>query len=348
MPEFVGRLRTPRLTSAPASPATGEMYYDTGQNKLFWWNGTAWLPASGADVVYNGAHPTGTPYTPGDVVVSNGVAYMAVKPTAAVPTPWPQVPPYPDTTGQTGKILTATSSGSPPTWQTPAPQGADLVYNGDYPANTPYTDGDIVISGGVAYMCVTPTSSAPTPWPGGPTIAPNPIPSYATTLPSSPIDGQEAVLVDSLTAPTYQWRFRYNAGSSSAYKWECIGGAPVYTEVTATEGTSSTSYVDLATAGPQLTAPRAGDYLIDYGFIGYNTAGPAYAICALKLAAAVAADTENLGISSSVANYQIPAFRRIRRTLAAGDAVRMQYKMYQGSVAYFYYRSLALLPVRIA
>jgi hypothetical protein len=49
-------------------------------------------------------------------------------------------------------------------------------------------------------------------------------PNYGTTLPAGPVDGQEAILVDSLTNPTYQWRFRYNAGSALAYKWEFIGG----------------------------------------------------------------------------------------------------------------------------
>lgn len=47
MPEFPGRLRTPRLPSAPSSPAPGEMYYDTGTSTLYWWNGTAWTSASG-------------------------------------------------------------------------------------------------------------------------------------------------------------------------------------------------------------------------------------------------------------------------------------------------------------
>ena len=42
MPEVVGRLRTPRLSTAPASPQTGELYYDTDDNVLYVWNGTAW------------------------------------------------------------------------------------------------------------------------------------------------------------------------------------------------------------------------------------------------------------------------------------------------------------------
>ena len=43
MPEILGRLRTPRLPAAPASPVVGEMYYDTGTNGLYWWNATAWI-----------------------------------------------------------------------------------------------------------------------------------------------------------------------------------------------------------------------------------------------------------------------------------------------------------------
>lgn len=42
--------------------------------------------------------------------------------------------------------------------------GIDLRYWGDYAPGS-YTDGDVVVSGGVAYICVRPTSAAPTPWP---------------------------------------------------------------------------------------------------------------------------------------------------------------------------------------
>lgn len=48
MPEITGRLRTPRLASAPASPVAGEMYYDTTTSRLLWWNGTTWIIAADA------------------------------------------------------------------------------------------------------------------------------------------------------------------------------------------------------------------------------------------------------------------------------------------------------------
>jgi hypothetical protein len=47
MPEILGRLRTPRLAAAPSAPTVGEVYYDTAANKLYWWNGTAWIDATG-------------------------------------------------------------------------------------------------------------------------------------------------------------------------------------------------------------------------------------------------------------------------------------------------------------
>src|SRR5215471_11591990 len=90
-------------------------------------------------------------------------------------------------------------------------EAADLYYLGDWVAGT-YKEGDIVVYNGVAYMAVRQTSATPVPWAAGQASL-----SYGTTLPSNPVDGQEAVLVDSVTAPTYQWRFRYNAQSTSAY-----------------------------------------------------------------------------------------------------------------------------------
>jgi len=86
--------------------------------------------------------------------------------------------------------------------------------------------------------------------------------SYGTTLPVAPVDGQEAILVDSLTAPTYQWRFRWNAGATGPYKWEFIGGAPASSAVAGFEGITGTAITDPATVGPRFTVPRAGDYEI--------------------------------------------------------------------------------------
>ena len=55
MPEFPGRLRTPRQATAPASPAVGELWYDVGTNTLFYWNNTTWVSGGGGSTTVNAA-----------------------------------------------------------------------------------------------------------------------------------------------------------------------------------------------------------------------------------------------------------------------------------------------------
>jgi hypothetical protein len=162
--------------------------------------------------------------------------------------------------------------------------GMDIRYNGDW-ASGSYSDGDVVVYNGILYLCVKSTNSPPDPsaWPtalptvangmwlkgvGGAAVWSAITPAdvslipYGTSLPASPFSGQEAILVDSTSNPSYQWRFRWNAGSSSAYKWEFIGGTPATDYVDTAEAITAGvgGYGDVATVGPTFTAPRSGEY----------------------------------------------------------------------------------------
>ena len=106
-------------------------------------------------------------------------------------------------------------------------------------------------------------------------------PSYGTTLPASPADGEEAILVDSTTSPTYTWRFRYNAGSAHTDKWEFIGGAPVSKETSSSRAINGGTQVAASgyyySAGGSFTVPRAGVYRIQgsgFGTDSTNGNGP--------------------------------------------------------------------------
>ena len=39
--------RIQNLGTAPSSPVTGQIYYDSNDNLLYFWNGSEWLTASG-------------------------------------------------------------------------------------------------------------------------------------------------------------------------------------------------------------------------------------------------------------------------------------------------------------
>jgi len=240
----------------------------------------------------------------------------------------PGAPGYPDTTGHANDVLTVQTSGAAPIWKVPSAAGADLVYNGDFPANTPYTDGDVVIYNGIAYLCVTPTSSAPTPWPGGPGApVAAPTVAYGTTLPASPVNGQEAILVDSTTAPTYQWRFRYNTASTSAYKWEFVGGT--HKSITYSSGamaafTGDGNWRDPATPGPLFVVPRAGDYEVSGGV----QFGSATAAALFQLSPWVGTTTIGLAVAGTLPSangyLNLNIYHR-HDNVASGNDVRLRY-----------------------
>jgi hypothetical protein len=173
--------------------------------------------------------------------------------------------------------------------------------------------------------------------------------AYGTSLPASPVDGQEFTLVDSITNPTYQWRFRYNAGSSSAYKWEFVGGPPLRVEIAASEPISFTTgaWVNCTTPGPDIVVPRSGDYIADArvllsattstvaAFIGVANASVGTTPVGIQTAAAPISG----GYASLSANPFIPG-------VTAGQTLRVQYA--SGAAHNFSSRSLAVLPRRVS
>lgn len=252
--------------------------------------------------------------------------------------------------GTTGQALVKnTNSDFDTTW---GAAGADLVYNGDFPANTPYTDGDVVIYNNIAYLCVTPTSVAPVAWAGGQASPAGPpaltIP-YGTTLPGSPYDGQLAILVDSTTNPSYQWKFRYNAGSSSAYKWEYVGGTDVEVLGTTTETTTTTGAWFDPPSGPRFLVPRPGDYYASAMAMFYHTAANAY--CQMQIWRGTVG---SFGVSPNTvigpAGYGSPMIcEGIAAGVQAGEDVRV--RIYPNSPAgtfTFVSRALRIQPRRVS
>lgn len=171
---------------------------------------------------------------------------------------------------------------------------------------------------------------------------------YGTSFPGSPTSGQLFVLVDSTTNPSFQWTFRYNAASSSAFKWEFIGGTAAIVETATSEALAATTgaYIDAPTVGPSFTLPNAGDYQIEVSAYLLSTSSGATVSVAYAIAATAAIDADAADVISAGTNRGGVGIKTTRKnSLTAGSAVVAKYKQSAGT-ATIAKRVLRIWPIR--
>lgn len=164
------------------------------------------------------------------------------------------------------------------------------------------------------------------------------VPTYGTTFPASPADGAEHVLVDSVTSATYQWRFRFNAGSTSAYKWEFLGGSDVTIDIATwtSSGQNAWQYT-----GAGIYPPRAGVYDVESQCRAQNPAGGQQ-----YMGVGVSGTTPPIVLAYG-GSGQGWMRGRSRHTIVAGDYFS-QATYSSVTLGTFDFRSLAVRPVRCA
>jgi len=169
--------------------------------------------------------------------------------------------------------------------------------------------------------------------------------TIGTSLPASPVDGQEAILTDSLTAPTYAWRFKYVNGISDAYKWVFIGGSPLSVSVAAAESTASTTFVSLTTVGPTVTVPRNGYWDIDLSAMALSS-GASYQYMTYDTGATAGTATDSAG---SYAGTSYISMHRTQRKLLTGTPTSLvgKYRVDAGTGT-FQQRTIRITPVRVS
>lgn len=226
-------------------------------------------------------------------------------------------------------------------WAAVAAGGGGTDWEGAWSAAFPYVKGDVVTYNGVTYVAVN-DSTGQVP-PAG-VVLNVPI---VLALPASPVDGQECILVDSLTAPTYSWRLRYVAAKASN-RWVFVGGAGASSEVIPLEQIVSTAYVNCATIGPSFTVPVAGVYDIEVEGQGQaNTAGNSAAM-SYDLGATAAVDADAATYDCQNTNgVRSSAHGTKRKTLAAGTAIVTKYRSLAGASSWIASRRLTVTPVSV-
>jgi hypothetical protein len=171
---------------------------------------------------------------------------------------------------------------------------------------------------------------------------------YGTALPSAPFNGQEFVLVDSTTNPSYQWRFRYNGDNATSYKWEFSGGAPGFAQNTGSSSRTNTAYGDLADAAtPTFTVPRAGVYLIDFGAV-WALGGSQTAYANIQVNSSTPGDdVDAIQWGDNGGTPQNTGARLTTKTLAASDTLKIVYRSTASSIT-ISRRWMRVTPVRVS
>jgi hypothetical protein len=165
------------------------------------------------------------------------------------------------------------------------------------------------------------------------------------TLPGSPAIGDEAILVDSLTVPTYAWRFRYDSGITDAYEWLFVGGSPAEREIVTAESASSGSYVALTTAGPSFTLPRAGIYEVEVGAV-MNCSAVTTGLMSYDIGGTGAVDADAARWSGAAGYVGSVSLKRVK-TFASASALVSKYKSGASLSVTYGPRFMRVLPIRV-
>ncbi len=172
-----------------------------------------------------------------------------------------------------------------------------------------------------------------------------------TTLPTSPVDGQEVYYRVNRGDGTYAyWHLRYNA--STTY-WDFLGGPSMFAQVDATQTTTSTTFTNLATVGPSLTVPLAGDYDVTIGARLYGTTN--------SMASQMGYSINGGGVGYIIDSYSGASYdggatvathevRTVRQTgITANASFVAKYRVFPTTnvPGYFGYRTMQISPVRV-
>jgi hypothetical protein len=188
--------------------------------------------------------------------------------------------------------------------------------------------------------------------------------AVAAALPASPVHGQEVLLeVDkaAVYGGPFYWHCRYSntyadGTARAAARWDVIAPQPLRAEVTTAEAKAANgTRTDLATVGPTIVVPAAGDYLLEWGMGAYYTSGAGAGELYMSLVFNGVEDTNYLcaagATSAATLNTGLmTAFRKKARTaMAAATSVKPFYGSNNvGGGATFTSRYLNIYPIRLS
>ena len=168
-----------------------------------------------------------------------------------------------------------------------------------------------------------------------------------TVFPPDPSDGQ---MFGYEVESGIIWQFRYDSTIADAFKWVYTGGPPRKATIATAEGTTSSSYTALATAGPSVVVPRAGDYYVSLSF-KLTSSGATTGAMSFDVGGTGASDNDALALHCEGGARFANATRVALKTgLTAGTTLTSKYREAgaSGFTVTFAQRFISILPLRVS
>lgn len=165
--------------------------------------------------------------------------------------------------------------------------------------------------------------------------------NVVAAFPADPPIGQQLIFQSTFMAALgVAWRCFFDGT-----KW-IAGGPPLYAETnTAGETTTSTTYTDLGTAGPQITLPIAGDFDVEVGASMRSNVDGDFSYMSYQIGGTGAVDAD--GVQTTSLRQTHNSHTRRKTLTAVGLSAKYKAAGSGPPVARFYDRWLRVTPVRI-
>jgi hypothetical protein len=169
-----------------------------------------------------------------------------------------------------------------------------------------------------------------------------------TAIPTTGTNGQVIhYLADNTNGVV--WALKYRSASASAYKWEYVGGAPLFARVLTVETTASTTYAALTTAGPSIALPLPGDYIVEIGAGSWTGTAATNAYMSYDIGGTAAVDADAFrSRQNSAGNTGIAAGSRSERKAALTAVTLTSKYRVDGGTGSWENRWMQVTPVRVS
>lgn len=173
------------------------------------------------------------------------------------------------------------------------------------------------------------------------------LPDVVTSLPGSPADGDEVYYKVGTGDTALFWHLRYDSSITDSYKWRVVGAVDLHSEVNTAETTTSTSYTNLATTGPAVSAPLAGVYRLAFGAAMRNATIDIGTYMSFARGGSAATDSDRIEFDAQRANMFVSQVRQLELTLASAMALTAKYRVASANTGTWMTRWMRLTPVRV-